>query len=62
MLIAGIDLPQQRHMKIDAEQQGQADDTQIGALALGMPALGELAGVLGIEKSVEVGAIENQTR
>ena len=60
VLIAGVDFPQQGHVKIDAHQQGQADQTQVGALALGMAALGELAGILGVDKGIEVGAIEDQ--
>lgn len=53
MLIARIDLPQQGNMEIDTDQEGQADDAQIGTLALGMTTLGKPAGVLGIEELVQ---------
>lgn len=61
MLIARVDLPQQRDVKIHTHQQGQSDDAQIGALAFGVTALGQLAGSFRIDEGVKVSAIESQT-
>ena len=60
VLVARVDLPEQGDMKIDADQQSQADDAQIGALAFGMTALGELAGGGGVDEGVEVGTVKHQ--
>jgi len=40
VLIAGINLPQQGDVKVEAHQQGQADDAEVAAFAFGVTALG----------------------
>ena len=60
MLIAGVNLPQQGNMKVDAHQQGQADDAEVASFAFGVTAPRQLAGIFRIDEGIEVRAIEDQ--
>jgi hypothetical protein len=60
MLIAGVNLPQQGDMKVDAHQQGQADDAEVASFAFGVTAPRQLAGIFRVDEGIEVRAIEDQ--
>src|ERR1039458_9210907 len=51
--IAGVDLVEQRDVEIGADQQTQADLTQIAALLLIVPALGKFGSGTGIDVGEE---------
>jgi len=60
VLIAGVEMGKQRHMKIRTDQKGQAEDTKVHTLAFGVAPLGQFGWGLGVDKSLEIGGIKQQ--
>ncbi len=60
ILIARVEMGEQGNVKVCAHQQGQADDPQVFAFALGVPALGEGCGRGRGNKRVKIGGIEQE--
>ena len=61
VLVTGIGVVEERHVTIGGDEQREPEDAQIGAPLLAVPALGQLrAGVEAVDKSEEVGGVEQQ--
>ena len=58
-LVAGVGAPGQRDPAVAGDDQAQADQAQVGALLLGLPALGDRGAlVAGIDEGGEVGHVQ----
>ena len=58
MLVPRIGVVKQGHVKIQTDQQGDADDAQIGAVFFAFAPLCQIAGfVEGIDKGKEIGGV-----
>ena len=58
-LVAGVGVPGQRNAAVPGDDQAQADQAQVGALLLGLPALGDRGAlVAGIDEGGEVGHVQ----
>ena len=60
VLVPGVEMGEQGHMEIGADQKGEAEDTEVHALAFGVAPLGEFGFRLGVDKGVEIGGIKQQ--
>ena len=60
VLIAGVEMGEQGDLEVGADHQGQADNTQIGPLALGVTPLSEVGRGLRIDEGIEIGGVQEQ--